>query len=38
MTQSWFAGLREFQQEARLDPVFGRTLFWVVTRANDCFY
>ena len=38
MTQSWFAALREFQQEARLDPIFGRTIFWVVTRANDCFY
>ena len=38
MTDAWFAGLREFQQEARLDPIFGRTIFWVVTRANDCFY
>jgi len=38
LTEAWFAGLREFQQEAKMDPVFGRTLFWIVTRANDCFY
>jgi alkylhydroperoxidase family enzyme len=38
MTQSWFVCLREFQQEAKLNRVFGASLFWVVTRANDCFY
>jgi alkylhydroperoxidase family enzyme len=38
MTQAWFAGLREFQQEAKLNRVFASSLFWVVTRANDCFY
>lgn len=38
MTQAWFAGLREFQQEAKMDKVFSSSLFWVVTRANDCFY
>lgn len=38
MTHLWFAALREFQQESRMDPLFGRTLFWIVTRANDCFY
>lgn len=38
LTQAWFACLREYQQEARLDRVFASSLFWVVTRANDCFY
>lgn len=38
MTQAWFGCLREFQQEARLNRVFASTLFWVVTRSNDCFY
>jgi alkylhydroperoxidase family enzyme len=38
MTQTWFIALREFQQEAKLDRVFASSLFWVVTRTNDCFY
>jgi len=38
MTAAWFAAYNEFRQEARLDRVFGASLFWVVTRANDCFY
>ena len=38
MTQAWFAGLREFQQEARLNRLFASSLFWIVTRTNDCFY
>lgn len=38
MTQAWFICFREFQQEAKLNRVFGASLFWVVTRANDCFY
>lgn len=38
MTQAWFNCLREFQQEAKMNRVFSASLFWVVTRANDCFY
>jgi alkylhydroperoxidase family enzyme len=38
MTAAWFNMYGEFRQEAKLDRVFGSTLFWVVTRANDCFY
>jgi alkylhydroperoxidase family enzyme len=38
LTQAWFVCLREFQQEAKLNRVFGASMFWVVTRANDCFY
>jgi alkylhydroperoxidase family enzyme len=38
MTQAWFATFREFQQEAKLNRVFSSSLFWVVTRSNECFY
>ncbi len=38
MTQAWFGCLREFQQEAKLNRLFASSLFWVVTRSNDCFY
>jgi alkylhydroperoxidase family enzyme len=38
MTQAWFAALGEFQQEAKFNRVFSSSLFWVVTRSNDCFY
>jgi hypothetical protein len=38
LTTAWFACLRAFQQEARLDPVFANSAFWVVTRTSDCFY
>jgi alkylhydroperoxidase family enzyme len=38
MTAAWFGMYGEYRQEARMDRVFGSTLFWVVTRANDCFY
>jgi hypothetical protein len=38
MTVAWFYMLSEFRADARLDRVFGSTLFWVVTRSNDCFY
>jgi len=38
MTVAWFAAFRAFQQEGRSDPVFSSSLFWVVTRTNDCFY
>jgi hypothetical protein len=38
MTEAWFGMLNEFRADGRLDRVFGSTLFWVITRANDCFY
>jgi alkylhydroperoxidase family enzyme len=38
LTRAWFDCLSAFQQEARLDPVFANTFFWVITRSNDCFY
>jgi hypothetical protein len=38
MTIAWFAAFRAFQQEGRSNPVYSSSMFWVVTRANDCFY
>jgi hypothetical protein len=38
LTKSWFHTMYTFQEEARLDRVFANTLFWVITRTNDCFY
>ncbi len=38
MTKAWFDTGRAFGEEANLDRVFGNSLFWVVTRTNDCFY
>lgn len=38
MTRAWFACLREFYDEAKVDRVFTNSMFWVVTRTNDCFY
>jgi alkylhydroperoxidase family enzyme len=38
MTRAWFACLAAYYEEASLDRVFGNSVFWVVTRTNDCFY
>jgi alkylhydroperoxidase family enzyme len=39
LTKAWFDCMRTFQREARFDDrVFSGTVFWVVTRTNDCFY
>ena len=38
MTRAWFACLQAFYEEAKLDRVFTNSVFWVVTRTNDCFY
>jgi alkylhydroperoxidase family enzyme len=38
LTGAWFDCLRAFHEESQLDPVFGNSLFLVVTRQNDCFY
>lgn len=37
-TDLWFDAVDQFRQETRMDRVFQQYLFWVVTRANDCFY
>lgn len=37
-TRVWFAALSCFYDEAKVDRVFTNSVFWVVTRTNDCFY
>jgi hypothetical protein len=38
LTRAWFAPLYAFYDEAKVDRVFTNSMFWVVTRTNDCFY
>jgi len=38
MPRVWFAALSAFYEEAKVDRVFTNSVFWVVTRTNDCFY
>jgi hypothetical protein len=38
MTDAWFGMLAEYRADSQMNRVFGSTMFWVVTRANDCFY
>lgn len=38
MTRAWFACLNEFYAESQVNRVFTNSMFWVVTRTNDCFY
>jgi hypothetical protein len=35
---AWSACTRAFGQEAKQDRVFEESLFWVVTRTQECFY
>lgn len=38
LTQAWFTCLRAFQVESQLDRVVSNSMFWVITRGNECFY
>lgn len=38
LTKAWFACLAAYYEEAQVDRVFTNSVFWVVTRTNDCFY
>lgn len=38
LTRAWFVPLYAFYDEAKVDRVFTNSMFWVVTRTNDCFY
>jgi hypothetical protein len=38
MTDAWFVCLRAYQAEAQPDKQAWYSLFWVVTRGNECFY
>ncbi len=38
LTGGWFRLMQTFRDEAALDRVFANSMFWVVTRSNECFY
>ena len=38
LAAAWSRCMRAFDAEAKLDEVFGESLFWVVTRTIHCFY
>src|SRR5262249_30440608 len=38
LTRAWFECMGRFQQEARLPRLVSSSLFWVITRSNECFY
>jgi len=38
LTRAWFRCMNTFYREAELDRVFANSMFWVVTRSNECFY
>jgi hypothetical protein len=38
LTLAWFNCMRTFRQESDLDRVFANSMFWVITRSNECFY
>src|SRR6185503_17527602 len=38
LSASWSAATEAFRTEAALDEVLAESIFWVVTRTNDCFY
>jgi hypothetical protein len=38
LTRGWITALHTFYREAKVDPIVENSVFWVVTRSNDCFY
>jgi hypothetical protein len=38
LTRDWIAALHTFYREAKVDPILENSVFWIVTRSNDCFY
>ncbi len=38
LTGAWFASMSACQQDAAFDRVLSNSVFWVVTRSNQCFY
>ena len=35
---AWFDTMAASSAERKIDPVFGNSYFWVITRSNECFY
>lgn len=38
LTGAWFQTMEAFADEAKLEHTFSESVFWIVTRTNDCFY
>lgn len=38
LTYKWFQTFYTFREEARFPRTFPSTMFWIITRSNDCFY
>jgi alkylhydroperoxidase family enzyme len=38
MTKVWFDALTAFRTDTTIDRVFANSMFWVITRTNECFY
>ena len=38
LTRAWFGARAMYLEEAKVDRVFTNSMFWVVTRTNNCFY
>jgi len=38
LTQAWFNCMGAFRQESDLDRIFSNSMFWVITRSNQCYY
>jgi hypothetical protein len=38
MTKAWFDCMQTYYSESKIDRVFANSVFWVVTRSNECFY
>ena len=38
LTRAWFRCLHTFYAEADIEAVLENSMFWIVTRTNDCFY
>jgi len=38
LTSAWFQTMGSFEQESKQDEVYANSVFWVVTRTNECFY
>jgi hypothetical protein len=38
LTRAWFDTMDMFHKESALDELLANSVFWVITRTNDCFY
>lgn len=38
LTEAWFNCMNTYSREARMNRLFSSSLFWVITRSNECFY